>query len=172
MRIAIDPGHGMGARTLGVYDPGATRTIDGARYDEADIVLDWALALDGLLRERGQLTWWTRTGRVDPAMATHRHARAQSMGCDLMVSLHACGPAGEVWYSCAHMADVAERVRGAVAKDAKAASRANNAWMPTGSRVLRVQLGDLDAPADRARLTDASARDSVMDAVACAVLKC
>lgn len=45
MRIAIDPGHGMGNSTAGVFDPGATRRVGTETFAEADIVPSvWAHA--------------------------------------------------------------------------------------------------------------------------------
>jgi N-acetylmuramoyl-L-alanine amidase len=88
MKIAVDPGHGMGNSERGVYDPGAVRRSGGETYAEADIVLKYGLTLKHLLHQQGVETFMTRTSSADPAAAGGRASRAERAGCTHFVSLH------------------------------------------------------------------------------------
>ena len=81
MKVAIDPGHGMGNATPSVYDPGAVAIADRMMYAEADIVLQYGLTLNFLLKERGIATFMTRTSSADEATVGTRALRAEAAGC-------------------------------------------------------------------------------------------
>lgn len=87
MKIAIDAGHGMKNRGER-YDPGAVVQAAGARFEEADVALAYALALRRALAERGAETFSTRSDRNDPAPVGMRARRAERAGCTHLVSLH------------------------------------------------------------------------------------
>jgi N-acetylmuramoyl-L-alanine amidase len=82
--IIIDPGHGMGNRQAGRYDPGAV--ADGTT--EASIVMQWANVLRSVLRARGVAVVRTRIDHIDPAPIGQRAAIARQYNGDVMVSLH------------------------------------------------------------------------------------
>ena len=88
VKVAIDPGHGMGNKKAGVFDPGATASEGGVRFAEADIALRYAFTLRKLLEQRGVATFMTRTNSVDPAPVGLRASRAANAGCTHFVSLH------------------------------------------------------------------------------------
>ncbi len=84
MKIAVDPGHGMGNRKAGRYDCGAL----GEGCEEAAIALEYGLTLKYLLTQQSADVFLTRTSRDDPAPVSTRAARAAAAGCDHLVSLH------------------------------------------------------------------------------------
>lgn len=85
VKVAIDPGHGMGNRTPGVYDPGCQHE----QWSEATIVIDWAFALADAFQHTGIPFYMTRSGggTTDlPVSARDNLARAQ--GCTHFISIH------------------------------------------------------------------------------------
>lgn len=82
--LCLDPGHGMGNRRAGVFDPGAVS--QWAR--EADIVLSWAILGRRVLAERGIRVFLTREDSTTPAPLSRRVARAREAGCTRILSLH------------------------------------------------------------------------------------
>jgi len=84
-KLCIDPGHGMGNRKPGVFDPGCTRD----EINEADIALQWARSLAEACRDRGVVYWMTRgLSATTPAPLAKRVAEAQQNGCTHLISLH------------------------------------------------------------------------------------
>jgi len=88
MKIAIDPGHGMGNRKTGVFDPGATKKVGTETFAEADIVLRYGHTLRKLLEDGGINVFMTRTSSADSASVGRRARRAAEAGCTHYVSLH------------------------------------------------------------------------------------
>jgi N-acetylmuramoyl-L-alanine amidase len=88
MKIAIDPGHGMGNRRAGSFDPGATNTSGTETFAEADIVLRYGHTLRQLLENAGLEVFMTRTSSADSAPLGRRARRAADAGCTRFVSLH------------------------------------------------------------------------------------
>ncbi|MGB0846626.1 MAG: N-acetylmuramoyl-L-alanine amidase [Thiolinea sp.] len=88
MKIAIDPGHGMGNRKPGLFDPGATSTADGITYREADIVLNYGLKLRDRLEELGHEIFMTRTDNEQETSILTRTRRAEAAGCKAIIALH------------------------------------------------------------------------------------
>lgn len=88
MRIAIDPGHGMGNSSAGVFDPGATKRVGTDTFAEADIVLRYGHTLRQLLEDNGVEVFMTRTSSADSAAVGRRARRATDAGCTHFVSLH------------------------------------------------------------------------------------
>jgi N-acetylmuramoyl-L-alanine amidase len=87
--VILDPGHGMGNRRAGRYDPGA---VAGAS-SEAAIAMDWANELRDILRSRKVAVVRTRVDAKDPAPVAQRAATARRYKGDIMLSLH-CNAAG------------------------------------------------------------------------------
>lgn len=88
MKIAIDPGHGMGNSAAGVFDPGATKRVGTETFAEADIVLRYGHTLRRLLEDSGLEVFMTRTSSADSAAVGRRARRATEAGCTHFVSLH------------------------------------------------------------------------------------
>jgi N-acetylmuramoyl-L-alanine amidase len=83
-KLCIDPGHGMGNRTHGIFDPGCVR----GKIREADIVLEWAHALRSDCLARGVDVWMTRALPTVDAPLSKRVAAAKRNGCTHLISLH------------------------------------------------------------------------------------
>jgi N-acetylmuramoyl-L-alanine amidase len=88
MKLAIDPGHGMSNRQMGVYDPGGEHLEAGVSFQEAEIALRYALSLRDALRSRGSAVFLTREDARDHAPLARRAANAKSAGAELLISLH------------------------------------------------------------------------------------
>lgn len=88
MKIAIDPGHGMGNRRAGVFDPGCTHSENGVSYTESDIVKRWAFTLDEELRKRGVDTFVTRKDDQTALPVGLRAQRAKAKECTHLLSIH------------------------------------------------------------------------------------
>ena len=86
MKVCVDPGHGMGNATPGVFDPGAVHNPSGTR--EADVVLAYGLELKGVLEARGMEVFMTRDNNTSPTPVGRRASRAKTAGCDIFVSIH------------------------------------------------------------------------------------
>jgi N-acetylmuramoyl-L-alanine amidase len=84
--IVIDPGHG-GAADLGVVVP------DGPlRWTEADLIFDIAARLEGRLAAAGMRVHLTRgPAPAHPMSGADRATLANSLGADLLISLHLDG---------------------------------------------------------------------------------
>jgi N-acetylmuramoyl-L-alanine amidase len=88
LKVCIDPGHGMGNRSTGVFDPGCTHREGGTLFREADIVLKYGLALKDILRARGVDVFMIRDDHSDPAPVARRAKMAKDAGCAKYVSIH------------------------------------------------------------------------------------
>jgi N-acetylmuramoyl-L-alanine amidase len=179
--IVIDPGHG-GADT-GVVVP------DGAlRWTEAELAFDLATRLEGRLAAAGMRVYLTRGPA--PAESPTDRARAQlanGLGGDLLISLHIDGhdnPCAEgvatYHYGTANgvASTVGERLAGLVQREIVARTGMRNCqthaktWellRLTRMPAVRVDVGYLTSPDDRARLVDPLFRDRLVEAVVAAV---
>lgn len=185
-RIVIDPGHG--GNDDGVVVP------DGMlRWTEADIVYDLASRLEGRLGAAGVAVHLTRSGQTSPA-DRDRARFANEVGADLLISLHTDGHAnpaaqGVAAYhfgageqfgtgSLGVASTVGERLAGLVGREV--AARAG--MLDCGSHAkrwdllrltrmpaVRVEVGYLTSPDDRAKLIDPVFRDRVIEAIVAAV---
>lgn len=88
MKVAVDPGHGMGNKKRNVFDPGATHIENGFLYEEAKIALHYGRVLKDILRARGHSVFMTRDDNEDHAPYPERAENAKDAGCDVLVSLH------------------------------------------------------------------------------------
>ena len=84
MKICIDAGHGMGNRTPGVYDPGAT----ARGIEEASIALEWALAGKFVLPQYGIGHFLTRDDATDNTPVGRRDDMAKANNCTHLLSIH------------------------------------------------------------------------------------
>ena len=173
-RIVLDPGHG-GA------DPGVT--ADG--LVEAELVWDLASRLEGRLSALGVQTWLTR-GPQTGADDQQRAQLANDVGADLVLSLHIDGFASPLAHGVAayyygageststigeRLADLAQRE--IVARTGMGNNRIHGkTWgllRLTRMPAVRVELGYLTSPEDRARLHNPQFRDTAAEGLLVAV---
>lgn len=112
MRLAVDPGHGMGNKRPGEFDPGVV--AEGIR--EADVALAWALTLMVTLRLARIPVFLTRSDNTDPAPQSKRAYEAELAQCSHFLSLHCSAGAGngvETFYRDERDRRWAEMVNGA-----------------------------------------------------------
>jgi N-acetylmuramoyl-L-alanine amidase len=88
MKVAIDPGHGMSNRQMGIHDPGAIHVENGFRHEEATIALKYALVLKDVFRAKGHDVFMTRDDAEDHAPVGKRARNAEEAGCEVFISLH------------------------------------------------------------------------------------
>jgi N-acetylmuramoyl-L-alanine amidase len=88
MKIAIDPGHGMSNRRLGVFDTGATHTEGAVLFEEARIALRYGLSLKDVFLAKGQSVFMTRDDDTDHTPVGERAPNAERVGADVFISLH------------------------------------------------------------------------------------
>jgi N-acetylmuramoyl-L-alanine amidase len=182
-RIVIDPGHGGGDAGMVVRD--------GAhRWNEADLCFDLAARLEGRLALAGMRVYLTRGPSPRHRLAESDRAwLANELGADLLISLHLDGhanpaAAGVASYHYGHYADTSltstlgERLAALVQREVVARTGLRDCgthaktWdllRLTRMPAVRVELGYLTSPEDRARLIDQRFRDRVAGAIVAAV---
>jgi N-acetylmuramoyl-L-alanine amidase len=173
-RVVLDPGHG-GA------DPG----VRDGQVSEADVVWDLASRLEARLAALGVTSWMTRgphNGRTDEQRAQF----ANEVGTDLLLSLHVDAapsprPNGIATYhygGAESGSTIGERLasltqRELVARtgllDARVHAKTWALLRLTRMPAVRVEVGYLSSPRDRARLIDPSFRDTVAEGLLVAV---
>jgi N-acetylmuramoyl-L-alanine amidase len=173
-RLVLDPGHGGS-------DPGVVHR-DVA---EADIVWDLVARLEGRLAAVGVTTWLTR-GPANGATDEDRAGFANDVGADLLLSLHVDSaptplPNGLATYhygSGEASSTVGERLAGLVQRELVARTGMTDGrvhgktWALlrlTRMPAVRVEVGYVSSPADRARLVDPTFRDTVAEGLLVAV---
>lgn len=82
-KVCLDSGHGFQNSGSG-YDPGAI----SAGFQEADIVLNFALELEATLLARDIPVFMTRIDNTTPTPVVKRASRARNAGCTHLISLH------------------------------------------------------------------------------------
>jgi N-acetylmuramoyl-L-alanine amidase len=173
-RIAIDPGHG-GA------DPGAV----AGDVREADLTWDLATRLEGRLAALGVRAALTR-GPANGATDEERATFANLVGADLLLSLHVDGfssphangiasyffEGGETSSTIGEqLAELAQRelVARTGLLDGRVHGKSWTMLRMTRMPAVRVEVGYLSSPADRARLVDPAFRDTVAEGLLVAV---
>lgn len=173
-RVVIDPGNGGN-------DPGFV----AGRTRGADLTWDLATRLEGRLQAVGVTTWLTR-GPINGASDEERAAFANEVGADLVVSLHVDGtasprPSGTAAYyygTAASVSWIGEQLADLALREIVARTGQLNAhthaktWSLlrlTRMPAVRIDVGYLSSPLDRARLLDPSFRDAVADALLVAI---
>jgi N-acetylmuramoyl-L-alanine amidase len=179
--IVIDPGHG--GPDLGVIVP------DGLlRWTEADIAYDIATRLEGRLGAAGMRVYLTRGPRPTAVMDDLSRARmANEVSADLFLSVHLDGhrnPAAEgvatYHYGTADgvVSTVGERLAGLVQREIVVRTDLRNCYTHAKSwdllhytrmPAVRVDVGYLTSPSDRAQLVSAAFRDKIVEAMIAAV---
>jgi N-acetylmuramoyl-L-alanine amidase len=182
-RIVIDPGHGGG-------DPGITIPDGELRWTEADIVYDLAARLEGRLAAAGMRVHLTRgPAPSDRLTELSRASIANELGADLLISLHLDGHAnplasGVATYHFGQRHDggvtstLGERLAALVQReivsrtglrDCHSHAKTWDLLRLTRMPAVRVEVGYLSSPDDRAQLIDTRFRDRVVDAIVAAV---
>ena len=165
VKLAIDAGHGMGNRSAGVYDSGAT----AAGVTEASIVLFVALTVGYVMKQVSIPVWYTRTNGADPDPVSSRAARAAAAGCTHFLSLHCNCADGratgtETFYrdafdqpfaaACQLSALDAFGLRDRGLKLESESQHTRLAVLGFGPPACLVELGFIDNPIDRAAMLD------------------
>ncbi|BBH65434.1 N-acetylmuramoyl-L-alanine amidase [Actinoplanes sp. OR16] len=180
--IVIDPGHGGGDDT-GVVVP------DGPlRWNEADLVFDLASRLEGRLAAAGMRVHLTRgPSPAAPMSGSERAALANSLGADLLISLHLDGLSSSSAEGVATYhygtgnglsSTVGERLANLVQReivvrtglhDCRTHAKTWDLLRLTRMPTVRVDLGYLTSPHDRERLIDPMFREQIVEALLAAV---
>ncbi len=179
--IVIDPGHGG-------PDLGATVPEGLLRWTEADLAFDLALRLEGRLAAAGMRVYLTRGPSPEHELTDRERAQlANDLGADLFISLHidrhrnpqAHGVATYHYGTDSGVTStVGERLAGLVQREIVVRTGLGNCqthaktWellRLTRMPAVRVEVGYLTSPEDRARLVDPHFRDRVVEAVMAAV---
>ncbi len=181
-RIVVDPGHGGEDRgTVYIGDPQDPRS----EITEADLCWDLASRLEGRLSALGVQSWLTRgphNGRTDE----ERAGLANEVGADLVISIHvdgftsprANGLAAYYFGAAESSSTIGERLADLVQRELVARTGLTNGrihaktWAllrMTRMPAVRVELGYLTSPLDRARLTDPLFRDTVAEGLLVAI---
>lgn len=181
-RIVIDPGHGGEDRgTVYVGDPQDPASV----IVEADLCWDLASRLEGRLTALGVQTWLTR-GPNNARTDEERAALANDVGADLVISIHvdgfssprANGIAAYYYGAGESSSTIGERLADLVQREIVARTGLTNGrihaktWALlrlTRMPAVRVELGYLTSPLDRARLTDPLFRDTVAEGLLVAI---
>ncbi|QDY11345.1 N-acetylmuramoyl-L-alanine amidase [Micromonospora sp. HM134] len=179
--VVIDPGHGG-------TDPGVVVPDGTLRWTEADLAHDLASRLEGRLAAAGVRVQLTR----GPAPRTclpdiDRAELANSLGADVFISLHTDGhanPAADGVATYHYGTDngvtsaTGERLAGLVQReivartglrDCRTHAKAWDLLRLTRMPAVRVEVGYLTSPQDRARLVDPRFRDRIVEALVAAV---
>lgn len=179
MTIILDPGHGMGNRRAGVFDPGAVS--GGSR--EADIALAWVNELRNILLAAGHKVARTRIDNNDPAPVSRRAAIARQYGGEIMLSIHCNAANGtangtETFYRGEANREQAERINAALVgslgtrnRGTKTESSSQHARLAVMSfqPCFLIELGFIDHGGDLSKILDPVARKSACNAIARAI---
>ncbi|MFI5959593.1 N-acetylmuramoyl-L-alanine amidase [Cryptosporangium sp. NPDC051539] len=178
-RVVIDPGHGGN-------DPGMMAQDGPMTWTEAHLVYDLANRLEGRFSAIGVRADLTR-GRDHERTGAERAALANTLGADLLISLHIDSnpnPAanGVATYhfgtGSGVSSTVGERLAGLVQREIAARTGLLDChthaktWeilRLTRMPAVQIELGYLSSPIDRQRLIDPAFRDTVAEAILIAV---
>lgn len=174
--IILDPGHGMGNKRRGVYDPGAV----AAGATEAEIAMDYANELRAILRARHHRVIRTRVDEKDPCPVSRRDDIARAYGGDLMLSLHCNSANGkvsgaEVFYRGSDDRPLAALLSDAVSaaleipnRGAKTEAQSQHASLAVMEfdKCWLLELGFIDHPGDREKLLNPVLRYQTCKAIA------
>lgn len=174
--IVIDPGHGMDNRKRGVYDPGAT----SGGHTEAAIAMEWANQLRYALMAKAVHVVRTRVDAKDPCPVSRRDDIARAYKADMMISLHCNAATGtasgvETFYRGADDLPMAKRLTNALCgvlglpnRGPKTESESQHTSLAVMEfdKCWLIELGFIDNPKDRAKLTDSETRRKACDAIA------
>ena len=182
-RIVIDPGHGGG-------DPGVSVPDGALRWTEADIAYDLAARLEGRLAAAGMRVHLTRgPAPSDRLTESSRASIANELGADLLISIHLDGhsnplASGVATYHYGQHHDgsitstLGERLAALVQRevvqrtglrDCRSHGKTWDLLRLTRMPAVRVEVGYLTSPDDRAHLIETRFRDRIVEAIVAAV---
>ncbi|NMO54403.1 N-acetylmuramoyl-L-alanine amidase [Actinoplanes sp. TBRC 11911] len=180
--IVIDPGHGGGDDTGVVVPEGPLR------WTEADLMFDVAARLEGRLAAAGMRVHLTRGPKpAEPLSGAARATLANSLGADLLISLHLDGHDNEMADGVATYhygtgsglsSTVGERLANLVQREIVVRTGLRDCHIHaktwellrlTRMPAVRVDLGYLTSPTDRDRLVNPLFREQIVEAVLAAV---
>jgi N-acetylmuramoyl-L-alanine amidase len=180
-RIVIDPGHG--GPDLGVVVPEGR-----LRWTEADLAFDLATRLEGRLAAAGMRVHLTRGPAPAERISDRDRARlANDLGADLFISVHLDSHRTDVADGVATYhygsengvtSTVGERLARLVQReivvrsglrDCQTHAKTWELLRLTSMPAVRVDVGYLTSPGDRARLVDPAFRERVVEAMVAAV---
>jgi N-acetylmuramoyl-L-alanine amidase len=180
--IVIDPGHG-GGDDLGVVVPEGP-----LRWTESDLAFDLAARLEGRLAAAGMRVHLTRGPHpAKPMTGADRALLANSLGADLLISLHLDGQENERAEGVATYhygtgsgvtSTVGERLANLVQReivvrtgmtDCRIHAKTWELLKLTRMPAVRVDLGYLTSPTDRDRLVNPLFREQIVEAILAAV---
>jgi N-acetylmuramoyl-L-alanine amidase len=182
-RIVIDPGHGGG-------DPGVSVPDGALRWTEADIAYDLAARLEGRLAAAGMRVHLTRgPAPSDRLTESSRASIANELGADLLISIHLDGHSNPVasgvatyHYGQSHdgavTSTLGERLAALVQRevvtrtglrDCRSHAKTWDLLRLTRMPAVRVEVGYLTSPEDRAQLVETRFRDRIVEAIVAAV---
>lgn len=84
VKLGLDPGHGMGNRKSGVYDPGG----QGGGLDEAVAARRICEAIEKELKSQGMFVWMSRHDEKTNTPLGTRDDRAKAAGCTHFLVIH------------------------------------------------------------------------------------
>lgn len=178
--IILDPGHGMGNRRAGRYDPGAV----AGKVTEADIVMAWANEMRDILRYMKVPVIRTRVNAADPCHVSRRAQIARDYHGTIMISLHCNAANGrasgtETFYRGDEHKAQAARLNAAVCtalgtksrgvkteNDSQHATLAVMSFQPC----FLIELGFIDHAGDRAKMLDPELRRAACAALVSEIL--
>ena len=177
MKVCVDPGHGMSNKSPGVFDPGCTHVEGGHKFNEAEIVLKYGLALKDTLRSRQIDVFMTRDDQTDPTPVGSRAKRAKDSGCDRFVSIHVNDVEDEKANGLEVLFDdkadepLAKKMQAALIKatglrDRGVKQRNNLAVLKFKGPAVLVELGFIANDGDREVMLDPAVREKVCTAIA------
>ncbi len=182
--IFLDPGHGTGSRRAGIYDTGAGVKVNGKWIYEADVVMDWANELKTQLEVLGAKVIRSRINASDAAPLKDRVATAHKFQCDTFISLHCNAATGtafgtETFYRGAKNAALAKACNDAIVESLgmkdrgiklESASQHSSLAVLNHPHACLIELGFIDHPQDRLKLTDEHLRLLACQALAEAIM--
>ncbi len=180
LTICGDAGHGNHNKRRNQFDPGFTIEVDGIKYREADIALDYINCLRDIVRAAGHGFIRTRRDNLDPAPVSRRDDIAREYGCHRMVSIHCNmfnGKASgtEVFYRGADDRVIAARLSAHVSNalaipdrgpKLESSSQHSSLAVLEFDKCWLIELGFLDNARDRAAILDPNRRQAVCRAIA------
>lgn len=177
--VCLDPGHGMSNKRDKKYDSGAI----GGGIEEATVAMNYVNEIRSILYSRG---WGkkevirTRVDEKDPAPVSRRDDIAELYNCDIMISIHCNSFNGvasgtEVIFrgedDRAFAAKLSKDISGVYGIPNRGAKTEKDSQHPSLAvmefdKCWLIELGFIDNPVDRGRITSAVYQTKVCNIIA------